>query len=172
MKIRRAAPAEVDLIAQWRAERAAWLARKGRDQWGSAGLRDQAFLDRVSSSIEAGETWMLTKDDEPIATIAIDQWSDPGLWSPSEMEDALFLHRLISPVSGAHHGTAGPLLSHALGLAAQQQKRYLRLDAWSTNTALHQFWIRHGFEHLRTVAGVPSGALFERPVYGGGCVEA
>lgn len=171
MKIRRAASVEVDLIAQWRAERAAWLARKGTDQWGSAGLRDQAFLDRVSASIEAGETWLLTKNDEPIATIAIDQWSDPGLWTSDEMTDALFLHRLIAPVTGAHHGTAGPLVSHALGLATQQQKRYLRLDAWSSNAALHQFWIRQGFTHLRTVAGKPSGALFERAVYGGGCVE-
>lgn len=170
MKIRRALADEVDLIARWRAERAAWLARKGTDQWGSAGLRDQAFNDRVSASIEAGETWMLTKNDEPIATIAIDQWSDPGLWAPDEMTDALFLHRLISPVTGAH-GAAAPLVSHALGLAAQQQKRYLRLDAWTTNTALHQFWIRQGFEHLRTVASQPSGALFERAVYGGSCID-
>lgn len=171
MKIRNATASEVDLIAQWRAERAAWLARKGRDQWGNAGLRDNAFLERVTSSIKAGETWMLTKAGEPIGTIAIDQWSDPGLWSADEMSDALFLHRLISPLASSGHDVAGPLVSHALGLAAQQQKRFLRLDAWSTNTGLHQFWVRQGFEHLRTVPRVASGALFQRPVYGGGCLE-
>lgn len=171
MRIRNATASEVDLIAQWRAERAAWLSRKGRDQWGSAGLHDTAFLERVTSSIEDGDTWMLVKDGEPIATIAIDQWSDPGLWSSDELSDALFLHRLISPVSSGGQDVAGPLVSHALGLAAQQQKHWLRLDAWSTNTGLHQFWIRQGFEYLRTVPRVASGALFQRPVYGGGCLE-
>lgn len=172
MKIRNATTSEVDLIAQWRAERAAWLARKGRDQWGSAGLHDTAFLERVTSSIEAGETWMLTKAGEPVGTIAIDRWSDPGLWTADEMSNALFLHRLISPLSSSGHDVAGPLVSHALGLAAQQQIPWLRLDAWSSNTALHQFWIRQGFEQLRTVPGVSSGALFQRVVYGGGCLES
>lgn len=172
MKIRNATTSEVDLIAQWRAERAAWLARKGRDQWGSAGLHDTAFLERVTSSIKAGETWMLTKAGEPVGTIAIDRWSDPGLWTADEMSNALFLHRLISPLSSSGHDVAGPLVSHALGLAAQQQIPWLRLDAWSSNTALHQFWVRQGFEYLRTVPGVSSGALFQRSVYGGGCLEA
>ena len=172
MKIRNATIAEVPLIAEWRAERAAWLASKGRDQWGSAGLHDTAFLERVTSSIKAGETWMITKDSEPVGTIAIDQWSDPGLWSEDEMNDALFLHRLISPLSSSGHDIAGPLVNHALGLAAQQQKHWLRLDAWTTNGALHQFWVRQGFEYLRTVPDVSSGALFQRAVYGAGCLEA
>ncbi|MDQ4113735.1 MAG: hypothetical protein M3306_21950 [Actinomycetota bacterium] len=109
MKILNATTSEVALIAQWRAERAGWQSRKGRDQWGSAGLHDTAFLERVTSSIEDGDTWMLVKDGEPIATIAIDQWSDPGLWSSDELSDALFLHRLISPVSSGGQHVAAPL---------------------------------------------------------------
>ena len=171
MKIRKATTSEVGLIAQWRAERAAWLSQRGRDQWGSAGLHDTAFLERVTSSIEDGETWMLVNDGEPIGTIAIDLWSDPGLWGPDELSDALFLHRLISPVSSGGQDVAGPLVSHALDLASQQQMHWLRLDAWSTNTGLHQFWVQQGFDYLRTVPRVASGALFQRPVYGDGCLE-
>lgn len=169
MKIRPGVAADVPLITEWRTERAVWLSHKGHDQWGSAGLANDSFADRVTSSVEAGETWMLEKAGEPIATIAIDQWSDADLWTDEELSDALFLHRLISPPSSPHRDVAGPLLSHALDLATEQQKPWLRLDAWTSNSGLHAFWVRQGFEYLRTVPDRPSGALFRRAVFGGPC---
>lgn len=48
--------------------------------------------------------------------------------------------------------------------AAEEGAEWVRLDAWRTNTALHAYYLRHGFEHLRTVerAHRNSGALFQR----------
>lgn len=172
MNIRPANIAEVDLVIGWRDERAAWLGRQGRDQWGSRGLARDGFSERVRASIQAGETWMLEKDWKPIATIAMDQWTDPGLWEASEADDALFLHRLISPLDSGGLDVAGPLVSHALLLAAQHHKRWLRLDAWSSNSKLHTFWVRQGFELVRTVPGPKSGTLFQRPVFDGLCGES
>lgn len=169
MNVRPARPDELDLVVNWRDERAAWLGRQGRDQWGSGGLGRASFIARVKASISAGETWILEKSGQPAATIAIDQWSDPGLWSDAEMADALFLHRLISPLDSGGFDVAGPLVSHALLLAAQQHKRWLRLDAWTSNTKLHTFWVRQGFEKVRTVPGPKSGTLFQRPVFDGTC---
>ena len=172
MNIRPADITEVALVVGWRDERAAWLGRQGRDQWGSGGLARDNFVERVKSSIQAGETWMLEKGQRPIATIAIDQWTDPGLWDTGQVDDALFLHRLISPIDSAGLDVAGPLVSHALLLAAQQHKRWLRLDAWTSNTKLHAFWVRQGFELVRTVPGPKSGTLFQRPVFDGLCGES
>jgi len=40
---------------------------------------------------------------------------------------------------------------------------WLRLDAWTTNPALHNYYRRRGFQHVRTVASRISGACFQRP---------
>lgn len=52
-----------------------------------------------------------------------------------------------------------------LDQAARAGKTWLRLDAWRTNTALHDYYRRHGFTDVRIV-DLPwrgSGALFQRP---------
>lgn len=162
--IRPARPQDIDLIIGWRAERAQWLASLGQDQWGNAGLNADAFAARVAASIQAGETWISEKDGTPVGTIAVDNWTDPELWTPDEISTALFIHRLISPLSSAGLNVAGPLIDHAEGLAIQQSKAWLRLDAWTNNQFLHAFWIRQGFRHVRTYAQAASGALFERRV--------
>lgn len=166
VQVRRAVPADAATIIEWRAERAAWLADRGLDQWGTAGLDPSAFAGRVAASIEAGETWILDRGHAPVATMAVDEHSDPSLWTDAETLDALFLHRVISPLASAGLHVAAPLLAHAHDLAAQRQRRWLRLDAWSTNTALHTFWEHRGFDHVRTVPAVASGALFQRRVSG------
>lgn len=168
MKIRPAKPEDVATIVGWRMERSRWLAGQGSDQWGSAGLAADSFASRVRASVEEGETWIAEHGNEPVGTIAVDRWTDAGLWTDSEIADALFIHRLIAPLSskGLDVGTA--LIDHAEDLAISAGRRWLRLDAWTSNRQLHNFWSSHGFRHVRTVPGTPSGALFQRPVVGAG----
>jgi ribosomal protein S18 acetylase RimI-like enzyme len=48
--------------------------------------------------------------------------------------------------------------------AAADGAKWLRLDAWTTNEALHAYYQRQGFQHVRTIVrpDYPSGALFQR----------
>ena len=51
------------------------------------------------------------------------------------------------------------------GEAEHAGRKWLRLDAWRTNTALHDYYRRHGFADVSTIS-LPwrgSGALFQRP---------
>ena len=48
---------------------------------------------------------------------------------------------------------------------------WIRVDVWTTNTALHQYYKNQGFEHLRTLEfqdpwEYPSAALFQKPAAG------
>lgn len=166
MQVRTAFPEEVDLIAQWRAEAAAWICDLGFDQWSHAGIDDAEFRQRVSESICAGETWIAVNGETPTGTIAVDECSDPGLWSSEELENAVIAHRMIVPRWAAGWGVGHVLLSHAERVAEQRGRMYVRLDAWTTNSALHEYYRQAGFRHVRTVAGhhTPSAALFERRV--------
>ena len=49
------------------------------------------------------------------------------------------------------------------GRAYDSGLTWLRLNAWTTNPALHRFYRSRGFQHVRTVATRISGARFQRP---------
>lgn len=60
-------------------------------------------------------------------------------------------------------GVGAWLIREAADEAARRGKRSLRLDAWTTNTQLHDYYRRQGFRLVR-IDGGNSGALFERAV--------
>ena len=167
MKVRLAAASDLSTILQWREEAAAWLHKRGSDQWSDAGLTRYAFVRRVTESIQAGNTWIVDDDDgTPLGTIAVDSTSDPGLWSPEELERAYVIHRMITDRSAAGRGVGKLMLDHAESLARRDGRRVLILDAWTSNADLHAYYESQGFRYVRTVFGhyTPSATLFERPV--------
>lgn len=168
MYIRQATRDDLETIAAWRAEAAEWIAERGHDQWSGAGLNDAEFRDRVTESIAAGETWMVDSYQRyPVGTIAIDDEADPGLWSREERANAVIAHRMIVPRSAAGLGVGTLLLRQAEAVAEQRGRMFIRLDAWTSNTDLHEYYRRAGFRHVRTVDAhhSPSAALFERRVW-------
>lgn len=167
MKIRLARSADVDRIAQLRMDAARWLASIGSDQWSDISINDTEFRRRVEGSIANGETWVAVDDHEVVlGTIAIDQHTNPGLWGSQELAESLIIHRMIRDAR-APRGTGQRLLQHAIEVARRSGRRWLRLDAWTTNRALHRYYEAMGFQHVRTVEGhhTLSAALFEYPVF-------
>lgn len=66
----------------------------------------------------------------------------------------------------AGHGLGAQLLDWA-GLRADRDygARWVRVDVWTTNTKLHDYYRRQGFEYCRQcpIPGFPSAALFQKP---------
>jgi GNAT superfamily N-acetyltransferase len=167
VKIRKAAIGDLPTICKWREEAAAWLHEQGSDQWSDSGLTREVFIDRVTDSIRAGETWIAEDDDGiSLGTIAVDLRSDPGLWSEEELENAFVVHRMITDRSAVGCGVGTQLLDHAERLAWRAGRKMLILDAWSSNRGLHAYYESQGFRYVRTVLGhyTPSATLFERLV--------
>ena len=167
MKIRQATANDLSTILRWRQEAAAWLRTRGSDQWNDSGLSRNAFVDRVKTSIESGETWIAEDDDgTPLGTIAVDSISDPGLWTDDELATAFVVHRMITDRSATGRGVGAKLLEHAECLARRAGRKMLILDAWNTNRDLHAYYQSQGFRHVRTVTDhhTPSATLFARPV--------
>jgi GNAT superfamily N-acetyltransferase len=169
MKIRPAALTDLPTILRWREEAAAWLHQRGSDQWSDAGLTRDAFFQRVTDSIQAGETWIAEDDDgTSLGTIAVDSTADPGLWSPEKLAGSYVIHRMIIDRCAAGRGVGALMLDHAERLARRDGRQKLVLDAWTTNSDLHSYYESKGFRHVLTVSGhyTPSAALFERAVPG------
>lgn len=166
--LRPAHHSDIGTITRFRLQRTSWLAARGSDQWTRAGrgLPIETFVRSVARAVRNGETWMAEIDGEPAGTITVNDRADEGLWSPGEIAEAVIVHYMIVDLRFAGHRIGHALLEHAATLAAQSNRDWVRLDAWTTNGGLHDYYIRAGFRQARFAgpeATGPSGALFERP---------
>ena len=98
-------------------------------------------------------------------TVTVDRWVNPDLWTPKEAaEPALYAHKLTVTRAYGGQGLGAERLDWAGSRAAAAGDRWLRVDVWTTNRQLQDYYRRLGFAHVRTVvlAHNPSGALFQR----------
>ncbi len=153
------------LVHKIRRDAERWLTTKGTDQY-QRGIDHHAVTRRIDRQLDTGEFHGWRINGEIVAIIALGE-PDADLWSPAEVaEPQTYIHRLL--VADAHHGKGyGTAVLEAVAeLARDRGDRWIRLNCWTSNTKLHEYYISQCFEHVRTVdlPGRMSGALFQRPV--------
>jgi ribosomal protein S18 acetylase RimI-like enzyme len=167
MRITRATPDDLDTLVAFRDQAAAWLASKGIDQWREPWPTEDLMVEGMLANIEAGETFIVWDDDDtPAATITINRFAKPELWTPEEAaEPALYAHKVTVDRAYGGHGLGAELLDWAGTRAADEGADWLRVDVWTTNERLQHYYLKQGFTYVRTVVlpHNPSGALFQRP---------
>ncbi|WP_327368997.1 GNAT family N-acetyltransferase [Streptomyces sp. NBC_01217] len=147
MKIILAQPSDLPKLLAFREEAAAWLRSLGSDQWSRP-----YPADRLLATIEAGTVFMLRDQQTTAATITLTSEAEDGLWTDAELsEPSMFINKLTVARTHASQGIGGRLLDWAGDRAYRDGAKWLRLDAWTTNEALQRYYLRQGFEHVRTV---------------------
>jgi GNAT superfamily N-acetyltransferase len=155
--------ADLPRLLKFRTDAASWLKDRGTDQWA------KPFpAEHILASIRRGEVFMIreTPLSDAAATITLDRDADPRLWSLAEVsEPAMYVHKLAVDRAHAGTGLGGVLLDWAGDQATRQGARWLRLDAWSTNSRLQAYYLEEGFTHVRTSddPAVVSGWAAQRP---------
>jgi GNAT superfamily N-acetyltransferase len=150
-----------ELVYQVRDLAGEWLATKGTDQY-----RGSLDMAQVHANIDHDfdkfpfVSWEV--DGRVVAMMAI---IDPeaDFWTPEELaEPQTYISRFFVVEHGMGYGSA--LLGAVTEQARKDGNRWIRLNYWSTNTKLHDYYVAHGFEHLRTcnVVGRMSGTLFQK----------
>jgi hypothetical protein len=149
---------------------AAWLRSKNTDQW-AAPWPDREQRDaRVIRGLCGGKTWLAWDGDTPAATITIAKQANPAVWPASaydRSEPAVYVHRLITARAYAGWGLGAQLVDWAgLRGADQYGARSIRIDVWTSNEALHDYYRKRRFEFAGYCPDphYPSGALFQKPV--------
>ncbi|MGW5274386.1 GNAT family N-acetyltransferase [Streptomyces sp. NPDC004044] len=147
MKILPARPDDVTKLVIFREEAAAWLTRLGSDQW-----QRPYPADRLAAAIEAGSVFMVLDGAATAGTITLAPEVEEGLWTEPELaEPSSFVTKLTVARAYAGQSLGGRLLDWAGDRAYRDGTKWLRLDAWTTNEALQRYYLRQGFEHVRTV---------------------
>ncbi|GLY26821.1 GNAT family N-acetyltransferase [Kineosporia sp. NBRC 101731] len=166
---RQAQTSDEPTVADLQAEAIAWLASKGTDQWQTTAPHNPwASTDRsLSSSIAQGKVFLALDGETAVGSLTLDDFADPEFWTETDdPASALYVHRMVIVRRLAGQGLGGQMLDWAVRETADQGHRWLRLDAWKTNTALHAYYRSQGFELVRVV-DLPhrgSGALFQKDV--------
>ncbi|MFF8915084.1 GNAT family N-acetyltransferase [Streptomyces sp. NPDC015032] len=167
MRITTAVPDDLDQLLAFRVEAASWISQLGSDQWSRP-----YPADRLLATIVAGTVFMLRDGNRTAGTITLTPKAEEGLWSAEElMETSIFVNKLTVSRDYAGEDLGGKLLDWAGDRAYRSSAKWLRLDAWTSNTALQRYYLQHDFEYVRTVReggainGGPrvSGWLAQRP---------
>jgi ribosomal protein S18 acetylase RimI-like enzyme len=90
------------------------------------------------------------------------------IWPEENGRDpAVYVRRIVVSRRYAGHELGSQLLDWA-GLRASRAygARWIRVDVWTTNEELHDYYERQGFEYRGRcpIPGYPSGALFQKAV--------
>jgi len=170
LEVRPAIGADFETIIGFIDEASWWLAGKGTDQWARPWPDQMERDDRVRRGIKDGCTWMVVDECESVATISCRRDGNPDLWRQSERaEPAIYLSRLIVRRSHGGQRIGNELIDWA-GLWSRRQyaASWIRIDVWTTNTMLHDYYRKRGFRFCRRCDDVsyPSAMLFQKPTAG------
>jgi GNAT superfamily N-acetyltransferase len=149
-----------------------WLKAQGRDQWAEPWPDEKQRNARVLRGLKNKTTVILRQGDAAVATVTMANWHNPKVWVPEACEcdlteRAVYLHRLITARKYAGRGLGEMLINWAAERArAKYGAKWVRIDVWTTNTDLHRFYQKLGFEPCGSCPDrlYPSGALFQKPL--------
>ncbi|MEU7020937.1 GNAT family N-acetyltransferase [Streptomyces sp. NPDC046203] len=167
MIIETATPDDLSKLLAFRQEAAGWLTDLGTDQW-----QRPYPADKLLATIQQGVVFMVRDGAATAATITLTPDAEDGLWSEWELADpSMFINKLTVARTHAGRDLGGRLLDWAGDRAFHSGAAWLRLDAWTTNARLQDYYLQHGFSYVRTVTdggavnGGPrvSGWLAQRP---------
>lgn len=149
MIISPAAPEDLQLLLRYRQEAASWLQAKGIDQWSNAFPEEH-----ILASIKGGNVYLIKDGASTAATVTLDNEPEPGLWTKEELQEpCMHLHKLIVSRSYAGRELGHRILDWASDRTARAGGLWVRINVWSSNIALQEYWRNQGFEHVRTVRG-------------------
>ena len=134
--------------------------------------RDQ----RIHRGIKSGRTWMVEDGSRPgddprrlAATVTCGRGGNRKLWTQRERnEPALYISRLIVARRQAGRGVGASLINWAGLRGRDWDAQFIRIDVWTTNHGLQNYYKAQGFRHVRTYDfddpwDYPSAALFQKP---------
>ncbi|WP_446034034.1 GNAT family N-acetyltransferase [Streptomyces olivaceus] len=133
-----------------RKEAEGWLRTMGTDQWSDPETGDRAIA-KWHSSIDEGRAWVVVDEaGEVLATVSRGP-VDRDFWTDSDRpETALYMYKLIVSRAAAGRNLGARVVDWISRLAALEGRTWVRIDTWRTNTGLHAYYERLGFEHVRT----------------------
>jgi len=175
--VRRAQLSDMPAIIGLIDEAASWLRSEvGTDQWQRPWPDREARDQRIYRGIKSGRTWVVEDGSRPgdppgrlAATVTCGRGGNKKLWTQRERQvPALYISRLIVSRRHAGRGLGAGLIDWAGLRSRDWNAQFIRIDVWTANNELQNYYKAQGFRHVRTYDfddpwEYPSAALFQKP---------
>jgi len=112
----------------------------------------------VNREIEEGRLWKITETDK-IANIFSVTYSDPILWLEKSNDPAMYIHRIVTNPDFRGRGYVPTITEWAKTHAQQKGLRFVRMDTWSDNQKLLEYYQNCGFKFVGTVTPEETNSL-------------
>lgn len=164
LTLRQATPDELDLILELLGDSIRWLQGMGIDQWAKPWPDEEDRTRRIHRDVSGGKIWLALDGTAVAGTITIDPTDDEVWPAQKRGEKAVYVRRVIVRRSYAGLGLGARLVDWAADVAWANDARWIRIDVWTTNRQLHNYYRRQGFRFcgLADDPEYSSRALFER----------
>lgn len=106
----------------------------------------QPTHEEIAEMIEMGKIWIISLSGQDIASFVLLN-EDHAIWGDLEKGDSIYLHRIVTMIRGKLK-IMPLLIEWALSQARQKGKKYLRMDTWTDNQPLIDYYRSFGFALL------------------------
>jgi RimJ/RimL family protein N-acetyltransferase len=112
----------------------------------------------VNREIQEGRLWKITEAGL-IANIFSVTYSDPMLWLGKSDDPAMYIHRIVTNPDFRGRGYVPAITEWAKSHARKKGLQFVRMDTWSDNQKLLDYYQNCGFKFLGTVAPEETSSL-------------
>jgi ribosomal protein S18 acetylase RimI-like enzyme len=114
--------------------------------------------EQVATEIAEQRLWKIIDDDQ-IANIFSITYSDPILWGERSNAPAIYIHRIVTNPEFRGRGYVHAITDWAKQHAKEKGLRYVRMDTWSDNKKLSDYYQSFGYKFLGNVTPEESDTL-------------
>lgn len=112
----------------------------------------------VEREINEGKQWKLEVDGE-IACVFVTGFTDPHIWKEKDADPAVYLHRIATNPQFRGSGFVKAIVEWTKKFAADNGKKFIRMDTGSGNEKLNNYYISCGFNYLGVTGIDPEADL-------------
>ena len=112
----------------------------------------------VNREIDEGRLWKITEDGL-IANIFSVAYADPMLWLEKSNDPAMYIHRIVTNPDFRGRGYVPAITEWAKEHAREKNLRFVRMDTWSDNQKLLDYYQNCSFKFVGTVEPAESDTL-------------
>lgn len=130
-------------------ERVIWLFDQVMVLQGNNGYKVWEAIDKESllAEIKNKQQFKIVEASEILCLFSI-QLNDPFIWREKDKNDALYLHRIAVNPNFKGKKTFQKVLAWALQFANQNNLKFIRMDTWSDNYKLIDYYKSFGFQFI------------------------
>ncbi len=112
----------------------------------------------VEEEIREKKQWKMVVNGV-IACVFVTGFSDPEIWKEKDADPSVYLHRIATHPDFRGQNFVKHIIEWTKGYAAENGKKFIRMDTGSGNERLNNYYISCGFNYLGTTGIDPEADL-------------